>query len=105
VTTIPVEIAREVANIGDEFVEAEAVILNALRESGPSLEVLRAARAESQHRIQQLASASLVLIPSAAGLAPQPDLIHESGNKKTAGCYLLSAAGGLLAQGGPSTVT
>ena len=54
VTTIPVEIAREVADIGDEFVEAEAVILNALRESGPSLEVLRAARAESQHRIQQL---------------------------------------------------
>ena len=54
VTTIPVEIAREVADIGDEFVEAEAVILNALRESGPSLEVLRTARAESQHRIQQL---------------------------------------------------
>ena len=54
VTTIPVEIAREVADVGDEFVEAEAVILNALRESGPSLEVLRAARAESRHRIQQL---------------------------------------------------
>jgi regulator of RNase E activity RraA len=54
VTTIPVEIAREVADVGDEFVEAEAVILNALRESGPSLEVLRAARAESRHRIEQL---------------------------------------------------
>ena len=54
VTTIPVEIAHEVADMGDEFVEAEAVILNALRESGPSIEVLRAARAESQHRIQQL---------------------------------------------------
>ena len=54
VTTVPVEIAREVSDIGDEFVEAEAVILNALRESGPSLDVLRAARAESQHRIQQL---------------------------------------------------
>ena len=54
VTTIPIEIANEVAGIGDEFVEAEAVILNALRESGPSLDVLRAARAESHHRIQQL---------------------------------------------------
>jgi 4-hydroxy-4-methyl-2-oxoglutarate aldolase len=54
VTTIPVEIAAEVADIGDEFTAAEAVILNALRESGPSLDVLRAARAESQHRIQQL---------------------------------------------------
>lgn len=54
VTTIPVEIASEVADIGDEFVEAEAVVLNALRESGPSHNVLRAARAESQHRIQHL---------------------------------------------------
>jgi 4-hydroxy-4-methyl-2-oxoglutarate aldolase len=54
VTTIPVEIADEVADIGNEFVEAEAVVLNAMRESGPSLEVLRAARAESQRRIQQL---------------------------------------------------
>jgi regulator of RNase E activity RraA len=54
VTTIPVEIAREVADIGDEFAEAEAVIFNALSESGPSHDVLREARAESQRRIRQL---------------------------------------------------
>lgn len=54
VTTIPAEIAAEVADIGDEFVAAEEVILKALRTEGPSLKVMKEARAESQNRIAKL---------------------------------------------------
>jgi len=54
VTTIPTEIAAEVADIGDEFVAAEEVILKALRVESPSLKVLKEARAESQAQIASL---------------------------------------------------
>lgn len=54
VTTIPREIAAEVADIGDEFVAAEKVILDALRQGTPSVSRLREARAESGARIDKL---------------------------------------------------
>ncbi len=54
VTTIPREIAAELVEIGDAFVAAEAVILQALREEPGSVQRLRAARAESKARIDAL---------------------------------------------------
>lgn len=54
VTTIPHQIAAELADIGDEFVAAEGVILDALHTQAPSVKLLRAARAESKARIQKL---------------------------------------------------
>lgn len=54
VTTIPVDIADEVADIGDDFVAAEAVILDALRSGEPSLQRYREARAEAKDRIEKL---------------------------------------------------
>ena len=54
VTTIPVEIASEVADVGDEFVAAEAVILNGLREPNPTVKRLAELRAESQNLIEKL---------------------------------------------------
>jgi regulator of RNase E activity RraA len=48
VTTIPHDIATELAGIGDEFVAAEAIILDALRDQPPSAARLREAQAESQ---------------------------------------------------------
>jgi 4-hydroxy-4-methyl-2-oxoglutarate aldolase len=54
VTGIPREIASEVADVGEEFVAAEGVILAAMRQPNPSVESLRSARAESQNRIAQL---------------------------------------------------
>lgn len=54
VTTIPVDIAAEVAEIGDAFVAAEMVILNALREGAPSVQRLKEARAEARTQMQAL---------------------------------------------------
>ena len=54
VTTMPLEIAAEVADIGDEFVSAEEVILNALRGENPSLKMMNEARAESKAQIAKL---------------------------------------------------
>ncbi len=54
VTTIPNEIAAEVADIGDAFVAAEMVILDALREGTPTVEKLKAARAESKAQMAGL---------------------------------------------------
>jgi 4-hydroxy-4-methyl-2-oxoglutarate aldolase len=54
VTTIPIDIASELADIGDEFVAAEAVILDGLREPNPTVKRLAGLRAESQNRIAQL---------------------------------------------------
>lgn len=54
VTTIPHQIAAELADIGDEFVAAEGVILDALHTEAPSVKLLRAARAESKARIEKL---------------------------------------------------
>ena len=54
VTTIPHEIAAEIAEIGDEFVAAEEVILQAMRSGTPTIATLKAARAEADARIGAL---------------------------------------------------
>jgi len=54
VTTIPIEIADELADMGDEFIAAEAVILNGLREPNPTPKRLAELRAESGERIGRL---------------------------------------------------
>ena len=54
VTTIPVDIAAELVDVGAEFVAAEKVILDALREGTPSVARLAAARAEAGARIAAL---------------------------------------------------
>jgi 4-hydroxy-4-methyl-2-oxoglutarate aldolase len=54
VTTIPRKIAAELADIGDEFVAAEKIILDALRDRTPSVERLKVARAASGEQIARL---------------------------------------------------
>lgn len=54
VTTIPREIAAELAGIGDEFVAAEKIILDALREGTLSVERLKEARAAAGEQIARL---------------------------------------------------
>ena len=54
VTTIPLEIAAEMAGIGDEFAAAEAVILACVQGKNPSLKELKEARTESKARIERL---------------------------------------------------
>lgn len=54
VTTIPHEIVSELVEIGDEFVAAEAVILDALKSGEQTSARLREARAEAGARIQAL---------------------------------------------------
>ena len=54
VTTIPVDIAAEVADIGAEFVAAEAVVLEAMRRGKPTPALLVEARAEMAARVRQL---------------------------------------------------
>jgi regulator of RNase E activity RraA len=54
VTTIPIEIADEVADIGDDFVKAENIVLTAMREKEPTPAVLQEALAESKSQIQNL---------------------------------------------------
>jgi regulator of RNase E activity RraA len=54
VTTIPHEIVCEVAEVGDAYVAAEMVILNALREFGPDLKKLKEARIESKRQMKAL---------------------------------------------------
>ena len=56
VTTIPHEIAAKLAGIGDEFVAAEEIVLEAMRADSPSIATLREARAESKARIADLRS-------------------------------------------------
>lgn len=56
VTTIPLEIASEVASIGDEFVAAEQIILDALHTENPSLKLLREATAAAKARIDELSN-------------------------------------------------
>jgi regulator of RNase E activity RraA len=55
VTTIPAEIAAEVADVGDEFVAAEVVVLEAMRRGSPTPAILTAARAEMAERVRKLA--------------------------------------------------
>ena len=54
VTTIPKEIASEVAEVGDAFVAAEAVILDTLREFGADGKKLHEARKESTRQTDGL---------------------------------------------------
>lgn len=54
VTTIPIEIADEVADVGDDFVKAENVVLTAMRGNNPTPAVLQEALAESKDLIQNL---------------------------------------------------
>lgn len=54
VTTIPHEITAELADIGDAFVAAEGIILDALRHETPSADRLRQARAEAGIQIEKL---------------------------------------------------
>jgi len=54
VTTIPHDIAAELADVGDEFVAAEGIILEALRDGSPSLKVFREALSDAQARIAKL---------------------------------------------------
>jgi regulator of RNase E activity RraA len=54
ITTIPQAIAAEVADIGDEFIAAESIVLDALRAKAPSVGELREARAQLRAKIEQL---------------------------------------------------
>ncbi|HXF63449.1 MAG TPA: RraA family protein [Caldilineaceae bacterium] len=54
VTTIPVDIAAEVADIGYEFAAAEAVTLEALKLGSPTLRAYQEARREQSARIEKL---------------------------------------------------
>lgn len=55
VTTIPRDIATEVADIAPEFVAAEAIILNGLRQNPqPTVQLLKELRAESKAAIEKL---------------------------------------------------
>lgn len=54
VTSIPVEIAAELADIGQEFIDAEAVILNVLRAGNPTPQAYAAARKEAHARMEAL---------------------------------------------------
>jgi regulator of RNase E activity RraA len=55
VTTIPKEIAAEVADICDEFVAAEMIVIEAMRSGAPTLKAFNEARAESHQKMAELA--------------------------------------------------
>jgi 4-hydroxy-4-methyl-2-oxoglutarate aldolase len=54
VTTIPAAIASELPDVGEEFVAAEQVVMDILRQETPSVARLREAQAEFQLRVAQL---------------------------------------------------
>jgi 4-hydroxy-4-methyl-2-oxoglutarate aldolase len=54
VTTIPKEIASEIAEVGDAYVAAEMVIINTLKEFGADHQRLKEARKESKRQMQVL---------------------------------------------------
>lgn len=54
VTTIPKDIAAELADVADEYIAAEQLIIEAMRAQRGDLKLLRECRAESQARIAQL---------------------------------------------------
>jgi regulator of RNase E activity RraA len=54
VTTIPKAIASEVVEVGEAYVAAEMVIINALKAFGPELKKLQEARMESKRQMQVL---------------------------------------------------
>ena len=54
VTTIPADIADELADIGEEFMAAEAIVIEAMRGREGNLKFLREKRAESKAVIEKL---------------------------------------------------
>lgn len=54
VTTIPHDIAAETADIGDEFVAAEAIMLDSLRDSNGNLATFKEAQAAARAKMAQL---------------------------------------------------
>ncbi len=54
VTMIPKDIASEVADIGDEYIAAEMVIIDAMRESKSNLNLLRERQTESRSQMEKL---------------------------------------------------
>lgn len=54
VTTIPHDIATELADIADDFLAAEAVVIGAMREPNPTPKRLRAAAAEMRGRVDAM---------------------------------------------------
>ncbi len=54
VTTIPLDIAAEVADIGDEYIAAEMVIIDGMRGNSHDLKLLRECQAESDRQRAQL---------------------------------------------------
>jgi 4-hydroxy-4-methyl-2-oxoglutarate aldolase len=54
VTTIPKEIAAEVADIGDEYIGVETLIIEAMREQRGNLKLLRERQAESKSQMEKL---------------------------------------------------
>ncbi len=54
VTTIPHDIAADVADVADEFIAAEAIVLSAMREPNPTPQRLRQAVAEMRSRVDAL---------------------------------------------------
>jgi 4-hydroxy-4-methyl-2-oxoglutarate aldolase len=54
VTTIPKDIATEVADIGDEYIAAEMLIIEAMREQHGNLKLLRERQAESKAQREKL---------------------------------------------------
>lgn len=56
VTTIPQDLAAEIADVADEYIAAEMVIINAMRESRNDINRLRAAQEESKNQREKLAA-------------------------------------------------
>jgi len=54
VTTVPRDIAEEVADVGDEYVAAEMVVIEAMRKTRSDLKLLREATAESKNQMAVL---------------------------------------------------
>jgi len=54
VTTIPHDIAEEVAGVGDEYVAAEMIVIEAMRRTDSDLKLLREATAESKNQMAVL---------------------------------------------------
>jgi regulator of RNase E activity RraA len=54
VTTIPKEIAAEIADVGDEYVAAEMLIIDAMRAERGNLKLLRERQAESKNQMAKL---------------------------------------------------
>jgi regulator of RNase E activity RraA len=54
VTTIPKDIAAEMADVGPEFIEAEKIVLDAMRDGTPTVVRLKEARSEMANTIAKL---------------------------------------------------